>query len=562
MIQVATQGFLSNGSDTRGCHHFRSGSVALTCIVRCCIVRCCIVWFLSVFIPCSPILAGSPSLMVADSSRDHLVHLRDLDGDDRYDGVDEAHIFYDDSADGPDLSVPTALLATPHRLLLLDGGTLDAVLSLQDLDGDGFAGSADEVTILYDDSAAGPDLAVPVSMTLDQQGRILIADRSTTRRHVLLLEDLDGDGQMASPGEGTIWLQRDGNPLLPDTFLPTAVLHRGDGEMLVADGGSAIIYRCLDLDGDGTIVGADELQIWFSSPAATAINTIDTMVRCPDGSVLIADEEQGLVLRAQDLDGSGQIEPWEVVPFVDGQAPLATVETPRRLLPIPGGTVIIGDADQDALFRVQDLDGDGEANSIDEQQPAYLDGGQLLPSVAGISLVPGPLVITIDQVSPQLVDETGGTTLLIEGNGWNPGAFVTLRIGGEGIEATAPLNTLITAILPPLASGQHDLVVEIDGQDEFVATPIVAVPFFIRGDVDGDQSVNITDAIFLLRWLYLPASDPVPCPDSADLDDNGLIQLQDAIALLNFLFLYGDPPQPPHPLEGADPDQTGPGCQP
>ncbi|HIG04534.1 MAG TPA: hypothetical protein EYQ08_02220, partial [Planctomycetes bacterium] len=27
--------------------------------------------------------AGSPSLMVADSSRDHLVHLQDLDGDGR-----------------------------------------------------------------------------------------------------------------------------------------------------------------------------------------------------------------------------------------------------------------------------------------------------------------------------------------------------------------------------------------------------------------------------------------------------------------------------------------------
>ena len=504
--------------------------------------------------------AGSPSLMVADSSRDHLVHLQDLDADGRYDGPGEATIFYDDSSAGPPLSVPTALLATSDELLLLDGGTLDALIALRDLDGDGFAGSLDEVRILYDNSASGPDLAVPISMSRSEDQCIYIADRSTTRRHVLKLQDLDGDGDMDSPGEAIIWLEQASNPQLSPLFLPSAVLTIGKGQVLVADGSSSWIYLCQDQNGDGVVQGIDEVRPWFTFGQQNSIVTIDAMERCGDGSIFICDEDMGKILRLEDVDGDGTISEVEVSNFLDGAAPASSVQAPRRLYFLAGGSLLIGEPDQDAIFSAVDIDGDGNANSIDEQQPVYLDGGELLPSVAGISSVPGPLSIEIEQITPPLVDENGGTTLLIEGNGWPAGADVELRIAGIPITASAPLNTLILATLPPLVRGDHDLIILIEGQDWFEPDALAAVPYFLRGDIDGSESVNITDAILLLRWLYLPGSPPISCLDAADLDDNGTIQLIDAISLLHWLFVAGPPPADPYPLPGADPAQKGPGC--
>ena len=75
---------------------------------------------------------------------------------------------------------------------------------------------------------------------------------------------------------------------------------------------------------------------------------------------------------------------------------------------------------------------------------------------------------------------------------------------------------------------------------------------FLRGDADGKNKLLITDAIFILSFLFLGGPDP-PCKQSADVDDNGTIGINDAIRLLNFLFLGGPEPPPPQGSCGLDP---------
>jgi hypothetical protein len=78
-------------------------------------------------------------------------------------------------------------------------------------------------------------------------------------------------------------------------------------------------------------------------------------------------------------------------------------------------------------------------------------------------------------------------------------------------------------------------------------------PEFLRGDANGDCSVNITDPTYTLNHLFLEGSPPV-CPDAADADDSGDIILTDAVYSLNFLFLGGPGPPDPGPFAaGADP---------
>ncbi len=76
-------------------------------------------------------------------------------------------------------------------------------------------------------------------------------------------------------------------------------------------------------------------------------------------------------------------------------------------------------------------------------------------------------------------------------------------------------------------------------------------PVFRRGDPDDNGSIQLTDGIFILNFLFLGGTEP-PCSDAADADDNGAIQLTDGILILNFLFLGGDSIPAPFPECGGD----------
>ena len=76
---------------------------------------------------------------------------------------------------------------------------------------------------------------------------------------------------------------------------------------------------------------------------------------------------------------------------------------------------------------------------------------------------------------------------------------------------------------------------------------------FLRGDANSNCRLGLTDAVFLLTFLFLSGPRP-PCADSADSDDSGELDLSDVIFVLNFLFLGG--PEPPLPGTEPGPDPT------
>ena len=85
---------------------------------------------------------------------------------------------------------------------------------------------------------------------------------------------------------------------------------------------------------------------------------------------------------------------------------------------------------------------------------------------------------------------------------------------------------------------------------------------FRRGDADANGSLELTDAVNLLNYLFLGAANPA-CIDAADFDDNGEADISDAIASLNYQFLGGAPPAAPGVNEcGRDVEEETPdlGC--
>jgi hypothetical protein len=82
---------------------------------------------------------------------------------------------------------------------------------------------------------------------------------------------------------------------------------------------------------------------------------------------------------------------------------------------------------------------------------------------------------------------------------------------------------------------------------------------FRRGDPNADTMTNITDAIFLLNYLFSGGEAP-PCEKSADTDGGGTVDITDGISLLNYLFASGRPPVAPFDACGLDPEPDGLGC--
>jgi hypothetical protein len=104
------------------------------------------------------------------------------------------------------------------------------------------------------------------------------------------------------------------------------------------------------------------------------------------------------------------------------------------------------------------------------------------------------------------------------------------------------------------------LEIEVPAAGQGIMLAIVSNREFLRGDVDRNGRVQLTDGVALLNFLFLGGQRP-PCLDAADSDDSGRLDLTDALGILNFLFLGGTRLAAPGPEEaGQDPTPDTLGC--
>ncbi len=67
------------------------------------------------------------------------------------------------------------------------------------------------------------------------------------------------------------------------------------------------------------------------------------------------------------------------------------------------------------------------------------------------------------------------------------------------------------------------------------------VYFRVSGDVDNDNVVSISDAVFLLNWIFAGGATPNPLK-AADVDCNDIPSISDAVYLINYIFSSGPAP--------------------
>jgi hypothetical protein len=114
------------------------------------------------------------------------------------------------------------------------------------------------------------------------------------------------------------------------------------------------------------------------------------------------------------------------------------------------------------------------------------------------------------------------------------------------------------AVRNKLIAGGQEITPETAGSFVFVGALLRIVPDaspFRRGDANGSDVIDVSDATATLNYLFLGGTRP-RCHDAADADDNGEINVTDPIYFLNFLFLGGDPLPPPNAATGPGLDPT------
>ncbi len=74
---------------------------------------------------------------------------------------------------------------------------------------------------------------------------------------------------------------------------------------------------------------------------------------------------------------------------------------------------------------------------------------------------------------------------------------------------------------------------------EVAAHPLIA--YFIHGDADGTGAISISDAVFLISYIFAGGSAPVPLA-SGDADCSGAVNISDAVYLIQYIFAGGPAP--------------------
>jgi hypothetical protein len=169
-----------------------------------------------------------------------------------------------------------------------------------------------------------------------------------------------------------------------------------------------------------------------------------------------------------------------------------------------------------------------------------------------------------------------GYTYILHGNRAWPSS-ITLGVPGieasriDGVISWSALDEYRSAIGDYNGDGLRDVVFrertrvaapdlpDMAGQ-VYVIFGLPSEASFIRGDTNGDGSINITDPLVELDSLFKGAGTLI-CPDAADTDDDGKVTLTDAIYILNHLFQSGPGPELPYPGCGRDETEDGLKCE-
>jgi hypothetical protein len=128
-------------------------------------------------------------------------------------------------------------------------------------------------------------------------------------------------------------------------------------------------------------------------------------------------------------------------------------------------------------------------------------------------------------------------------------------LGGRAVTYESTATNLLNECQdsPPL-----DQIPDTNGRRDVFESQLQAR--FIRGDVDQNGQISLTDAQIVFNFLFQGGPRPV-CMDGADANGSNIVDQSDGQYILDYLFNGQPPPPPPFPGCGFDPDFDCTSCK-
>lgn len=173
--------------------------------------------------------------------------------------------------------------------------TIDAVIRIEDLNGDGDTLDAREVTRFIDDTIA-PSLGVENAQGLVAISRWeVFATDNFAPDNIVHLIDMNDNGNAFDPGESVVF--HDGS--LPDGFTltnPASLTRTSDGTFFVIDNNTLdatnpeAAYKLVDRNADGDVNDPNEVVLWWEfSPAGVSNTAVLELEAGPDDALYAFD---------------------------------------------------------------------------------------------------------------------------------------------------------------------------------------------------------------------------------------------------------------------------------
>lgn len=174
-----------------------------------------------------------------------------------------------------------------------------------------------------------------------------------------------------------------------------------------------------------------------------------------------------------------------------------------------------------------------DANSVDLK--AYSVEIQNVPTVTGTAVVDiteGPLLATSGIETFFWADiSSDSQTIYIDGAILGDGVVVS----GEGVLAT------IRFIGAGFGISELDFTSLRARDAENMPLNYATEGAWVRvchllGDVNDDNIVNISDAVYLIAWIFGGGPEPIPDVLSGDVDCSGFTNISDVVAIVGYIF--------------------------
>lgn len=89
--------------------------------------------------------------------------------------------------------------------------------------------------------------------------------------------------------------------------------------------------------------------------------------------------------------------------------------------------------------------------------------------------------------------------------------------------------------------GDIDLVAANAGSSSVSVFENLTGPYYVCGDANGDEAINLADAVYLINYVFKGGPAPNPL-DSGDANCDDAVNLADAVYLVNYVFKGGPAP--------------------